>query len=192
MFAGKRECPSCKTPQSPEGFADDSDLCSACVKKYDGQIAKIEASRGKDVLSVQLAELRNKEASVPAAAEAFLEEIGGAGIYGRMLAKDFKRVRGEDLTEEQKKTHVVSEATLTKYHSLNLNMLSSRDQMVADSEPISEMNSDDLNSIVANGAFLRIQEDPEFRMMMLCSLLESEPQIFERMIEETPTVEVVG
>lgn len=150
-----------------------------------------EVDRGEqkeDVLLASLQKLRNKSAATPSIAEGFLDAAGGGEAIGRKLHEDFARVRGDNLTAEQRQAHTVPENTLATYYKLMTEISSKRDQMVMDADPLQEIESDQLTAMIAEGAFIRVKDDANFRMELLAAIVEAEPRIVERMVE--PSVEV--
>lgn len=186
MFEGKKICPVCSTPKPPREFGK-GDMCSVCASRHDNELARIRSARStEDRFAERLRELRRSEPAIPSVAEHLLEQLGGAEAQATRIAQDLKEIRGEGLTEEQKQLHTTHWTSVTKMHSLVMNILEKRDSMVGNHDPMDGMDERDLNAIVASGAVMRISEDADFRTLILNEILKAEPGILDRLLIANP------
>ena len=192
MFGSRTICLGCNTPQSPEAFAEGSDLCSACADKHTEQMAMIQSQQSDgDRFAAKLKELRKKDPAIPGLADAVLDELGGVESQAARLASDFKSIRGEDLTAEQRELHTISHGPLVKMHGMIMELLHRRDTMVGDADSMGDMDEDDLNAIVSQSAMIRLETDPHFRLMLFQEILNQEPNITDRLVEHMPALGAV-
>lgn len=158
-----------------------------CVKKHDNQIARMESNRADtDRFRTALAELRKKDPAIPGLADAVLSKLGGVEKQAERFVEDFQEIRGEHLSKEQKALHSTQYGPLVKFHGMAMNLFQSRDHMVSDANPMTEMNDEDLSAIVADGALHRLKVDSDFRLLLIRELLQCEPGIIDRLAKDSP------
>ena len=160
-----------------------------CSRKRDAQMAHFAVLHGDDIeedrFSAKLRELKKQDPVITTLADTINEKIGGTEAYGAILVEDFNKLRGADLTEDQKKLHTVSQGQLTKWHTMFLDLFAKRDAMVGDHDSMGELDEEDLQAIVSQGASVRLQVDANFRMEMFKQILMEEPGIADRLMKNS-------
>ena len=195
MFSGRKICRICNTPQSTEGFDSESDVCTVCSRKHqekqaDYALLRDEGQPPENQFGARLRELQKNDPVITTVADRMMVKLAGAEGYADRAVEDFKHCRGEDMTEEQKKLHTVNQGALTKWHGIIIELMKMRDAMVGDYNAMSEMEEDDLQAIVSQGAVIRLEMDSEFRMEMFQAILRKEPEIANRMMDMLPSLVV--
>jgi|15BtaG_2_1085339.scaffolds.fasta_scaffold00129_25 hypothetical protein len=194
MFGTRKICTVCQAPQLDESFTEGEDVCTVCSRKREEQLADFAVLRGdesEDRFSAKLRELKKQDPVITSLADAVKDKIGGVEEYGRMVVEDFKKVRGDDLTEDQKKLHTIQQGPLTKWHSMLIDLFAKRDSMVGDHDSMGELDEEDLQAIVSQGASVRLTIDSQFRMELFKQILEEEPTIADRLIRESGGTELI-
>ena len=145
----------------------------------------------EDKFSAKLRELKKQDPVITTLADVVKEKMGGVEEYGKMVVEDFRKVRGDDLTEDQKKLHTIQQGPLTKWHSMLIDLFAKRDSMVGDHDSMGELDEEDLQAIVSQGASVRLQVDTHFRMELFRQILEEEPGIADRLLRESGGHELI-
>jgi hypothetical protein len=194
MFGTRKICTVCNAPQLDDSFTEGEDVCTVCSRKREEQLADFAVLRNDDAedkFSAKLRELKKQDPVITTLADVVKEKMGGVEEYGKMVVEDFRKVRGDDLTEDQKKLHTIQQGPLTKWHSMLIDLFAKRDSMVGDHDSMGELDEEDLQAIVSQGASVRLQVDTHFRMELFRQILEEEPGIADRLLRESGGHELI-
>ena len=191
MFGNRRICQVCNTPQVDDDFDGETDVCTVCSRVHKRKLANYDLMRDEgqpdiNQFSARLKELQKHDPVITTVADHIREGLGGSEGYAQRAVEDFKTVRGEDLSADQKKLHTINQGALTKWHAIIIDLMKMRDSMVGDHDAMGEMEEEDLQAIVSQGALVRLDVDSQFRMEMFQAILRHEPDIANRMIDSLP------
>lgn len=141
-------------------------------------MANAQAARN---LTKALVEARNaKEVpNLPGIVASFMAETGGATSLGRMLAEDFKRVRGDHLSPEERALRPPKDSNLVRYYQMLLKLNESRDAQVAQAD-LASFTEEELKSVLTSVAMQLVMDDQDFRRTVMQAILQEDPQFFDR------------
>ncbi len=142
------------------------------------QRAVAQASRS---LITHLNRMGDESAVMPAVGAAFLKEIGGMEHLGKSLAEDFRRVRGECLTEEEARTWDRRDGNIIKMYTLVTGLLQKLDENKK--VDVSGLTDEDLNTALADVAAKLISADPVFRDRIINEAMSNDPNLRQRVME---------
>lgn len=110
------------------------------------------------------------------AAEAAMEELGGASQLGKMIVEDLKKVRGDHLHEAQKEMFEQDFKTTKGLYDILIRLNSARDELVGSPvDPLDGLTEDDLMAVASQAAIVRLKADAEFRKQLLFEIADVDP-----------------
>ncbi len=110
------------------------------------------------------------------AAEAAMEELGGAATLGKMIVEDLRKVRGDHLHEAQKEMFEQDFKTTKGLYDILIRLNAARDEQVGSpGDPLDGLSEDDLMAVASQAAIVRIKADAEFRKQILFEIAEVDP-----------------
>ena len=110
------------------------------------------------------------------AAEAAMEELGGASSLGKMIVEDLKKVRGDHLHPAQKEMFEQDFKTTKGLYDILIRLNSARDELVGSPvDPLDGLTEDDLMAVASQAAIVRLKADPDFRKQLLFEIAEVDP-----------------
>lgn len=178
--------------------ADKVSMASNMVALVTGD-KPLPATTGFNRILVEL-----KKSTSPATvgiAEKVLELCGGHDGMAEVIWNDMKAVRGDNLPPELKSFHTTDHKVLQGYHRIIHDLLKNRDAMIEGSQdPLTDMNEEDLMTVVAEAARTRISVDSQFREDMAKLIYEIDPELIESLwlskfgiptLRDKPSVRVV-
>lgn len=114
-------------------------------------------------------------------AESILQESGGQDQIGKQIWQDLRKIRGEDLEPWQRELHVTDFKTLKGMYDLITKILSQRDEMILSTkDPLEELDEQELMTLTAEAAKIRITSDKEFRDELLAMIDDIDPSALEQ------------
>lgn len=206
LIPGRFVCRMCGLNIPPEHMREKG-VCVMCADKIDMAKHLLPMMNGDVPVPINtgfnqiLVEL--KKSTSPASvgmAEKLLEMAGGSEGLAKAMWEDMKAVKGENLAPELKAFHTTDHRTVHGYHKLFANMMAKRDEMIqATTDPLQEMSEEDLMTVTAEAARVRIEVDSEFREEMAKLIFSIDPDLIESLhlskygipsIRKTPSVRV--
>lgn len=186
LFPDRYVCRRCGVPFTADRMAARG-LCMTCeettVRNTNALNVVLENVIEEPKSFDQVLKLLKKSGS-PATvgvAEAILQESGGQEVIGKSIWQDLKKIRGDDLPEWQKALHVTDFKTLKGMYDLIHKVLSQRDEMISNAkDPLEELDEQELMTLTAEAAKIRITSDKAFRDELLAMIDEIDPKALEQ------------
>lgn len=190
-----RTCLECMYPKENSEFGSDKLRCRECVKlisKRRDLMAQESLKREAAItLTKAIKEARSaKEVpNLPAIVSSFMKAVGGPERLGEMLGDDFRRVRGDHLSIEERMTKPPSDKYLLAYYQMLMRINGARDEQVSTAD-ISQFNDDELKGILVSVAVQLVMDDSDFRHAVIQTVLHEDPHFFDRELSEASKVVV--
>lgn len=207
LIPGRFVCRMCGLNIPPEHMREKG-VCLMCADKIamanqiipllNGDVP-VPLNTGFNQILVELK--KNTSPASIGVAEKLLELAGGSEGLAKAMWEDMKAVKGENLAPELKAFHSTDHRTVHSYHKLFASVLAKRDEMIqATKDPLQEMSEEDLMTVTAEAARVRIEVDVEFREEMAKLIFSIDPDLIESLhlsrygipsIRKAPSVKVM-
>lgn len=184
----KRHCKRCMIPFPHKG--SNAELCSKCETPYRREMAKKKKLEQQEIIAKACSQFvaQTKKLSksgmesqlMPAILKNLVEDLGGEQGISQRLAADFKRVRGEGLSEEERMLWQPKDQVIQRYYDMILKTINDQDSKT--NTDISSLSDDDLRSVLLDTVMHALKNDPEFRREVAFEALKEDPGLLDEII----------
>jgi len=127
--------------------------------------------------------IRSKNTALsPEFFDSFAKSLGGPKGLGERLAKDFRRLHGDDLTAEEQQFFTPDEKTIQRYWQTIAQFMQNQDKMNA--VDISSLSDQELQATLLNLATGLIKENEDFRKHVIKIACKSDKSFIEELARE--------
>lgn len=156
--------------------------CRKCENRKQRKRSEVKSRKVIEQACKDLTESINSSKAdlrdIPAIVDAFKRRVGGVENLANMLADDFLRVRGDHLTDEEKKEFHFKEQVIQRYHQMLMkSMKENDDSKVAD---MSSLSDEELKSILGTVAMDIIEGDKDFRLKLVREVIRENPDLLNQ------------
>jgi len=130
-------------------------------------------------LANQIAQRSRSTAVSPEFFDELSKELGGARGLGQRIAKDFKRIHGEGLSEAEQRLFSHDEKTIQRYWQTLMTFMQQQDR--ANAVDISSLSDKELQSTLFQLAKTLMEENKKFRAQVVSILVEKDKGLIEEL-----------